>query len=119
MTNLPFDPETVTIQDLAERLEEVSDEDTVHELQRADTRKGAAAVYERRVDAIRESRDSDEVDESEPEESAEPEPAASDEDRERGYRITSWAGHPNFECVDCPFKNLDESKVIRHRTAQH
>ena len=117
MTYLPFDPETVTIADLAERLEEVSEEETVHELQRADTRKGAAAVYERRVDALRGgSQDSEPADELEPE--PEP-PPATDEDRERGYRITSWAGHPNYECVDCPFKHLDESRVIRHRTDQH
>ena len=110
MTDLPFDPETVTIPDLAERLEGVLDEDDVHELQRADTRKGAAAVYERRVDTIRESQD------PEPEEPKEPEaPADPEEDRERGYRITSWAGHPNYECVHCPFKHLDESKVIRHQ----
>ena len=112
MTNLPFDPESVTIQDLAEHLEEVSDEETVHALQRADTRKGAAAVYERRVDELRESQDS--------EDAVEPsQPATTVSDEERGYRITEWAGHTNYECLDCPLKDLDESKVIRHRVAQH
>ena len=116
MTNLPFDPETVTIQDLPGRLEEDDvDEETAHALQREDARKGAAAVYERRIDALRESQDPDAAANPEPED---PEPEASrdtDEDRARGYRITQWAGHPNYECLDCPFKHLDESKVIRHR----
>lgn len=117
MENLPFEPESVTIEELAQKLEDDDiDEETTHALQRADTRKGAAAVYERRVDALREELDSDDADEPEV-----PAPGleASDEDRERGYRITSWAGHPNYECLDCPFKHLDESVVIRHRAAQH
>ena len=110
MTDLPFDPETVTIPDLAERLEGVLDEDAVHELQRADTRKGAAAVYERRVDAIRESQQLGSSADPEPEP-----PADTDEDRERGYRITSWAGHPNYECLCGKFPSLNEAKVIQHQ----
>ena len=127
MTNhLPFEPGSVKIDDLAQRLEDVEDEEIVHALQRADTRIGAAAVYERRIDALREAQGSEEAapEEAAPEEVA-PElstPAEAsesddhdDEDRARGYRITQWAGHPNYECLDCPFKHLDESKVIRHR----
>ncbi len=122
MTNLPFDPESVRIEDLAAYLEEEDfDEDAVHELQRADTRKGAAAVYERRVDAIRDSQDSDSPEDPDPESEPEPEaaPADPDEDIKRGYRITSWAGHPNYECVDCPSASLKEDVMIRHRTDQH
>ena len=111
--NLPFEPGSVKIDDLAQRLEDVENEEIVHALQREDTRRGAAAVYERRIDALREPQDSDAAAEPIP-----AEPSADDEDRARGYRITSWAGHPNYECLDCPFKNLDESKVIRH-TATH
>ncbi len=114
--NLPFEPGSVKIDDLAQRLEDVEDEEIVHALQRADTRIGAAAVYERRIDALREAQGSEEV---APELSTPAEASESDdhddEDRARGYRITSWAGHPNYECLDCPFKHLDESKVIRHR----
>ena len=113
---LPFDPASVTIEDLAQRLEdEDTDEETTHALQRADTRKGAAAVYERRVDAITESQDSA----PEPVEApAPPEPSGTEEDKARGYRITQWAGYDNFECLYCPFKHLDVDKVVRH-TAQH
>ena len=115
-TNLPFEPGSVKIDDLAQRLEDVEDEEIVHALQRADTRIGAAAVYERRIDALREAQSSEEA---APEPGTFAEPASEDdEDRARGYRITSWAGHPNYECLDCPFKYLDESNVIRH-TATH
>ena len=114
--NLPFEPGSVKIDDLAQRLEDVEDEEIVHALQRTDTRRGAAAVYERRIDALREAQGSEEA---APEPSTPAEPASEDdEDRARGYRITSWAGHPNYECLDCPFKYLDESNVIRH-TATH
>ena len=117
MTTLPFEPESVRIKDLAQHLEDGGfDKETVHALQRADTREGAAAVYERRVDALREAQGSEEA---APEPSTPAEPSEDDEDRARGYRITSWAGHPNYECLDCPFKYLDEAKVIRHRVAQH
>ena len=114
--NLPFEPGSVRIDDLAQRLEDVEDEQIVHALQRADTRIGAAAVYERRIDALREAQGSEEAapEEAAPEPSTPAEPSADDEDRARGYRITSWAGHPNYECLDCPFKYLDEAKVIRH-----
>ena len=114
--NLPFEPGSVRIDDLAQRLEDVEDEQIVHALQRADTRIGAAAVYERRIDALREAQGSEEAapEEAAPEPSTPVEPSADDEDRARGYRITSWAGHPNYECLDCPFKYLDEAKVIRH-----
>ena len=116
--NLPFEPGSVRIDDLAQKLEDEGiDEETTHALQRADTRRGAAAVYERRIDALREARGSEEAapEEAAPEPSTSAEPAsADDEDRARGYRITSWAGHPNYECLDCPFKHLDEARVIRH-----
>ena len=120
-TNLPFEPGSVRIDDLAQRLEDVEDEQIVHALQLADTRRGAADVYERRIDALREAQSSEEAapEEAAPEPSTPAEPASEDdEDRARGYRITSWAGHPNYECLDCPFKYLDESNVIRH-TATH
>ena len=116
--NLPFEPGSVKIDDLAQRLEDVEDEEIVHALQRADTRIGAAAVYERRIDALREAQGSDDAAEPIPAEPESEAPTDTDEDRARGYRITSWAGHPNYECLDCPFKYLDESKVIRH-TATH
>ena len=118
MENLPFDPETVTVQDLPDRLEEEDvDLEALHALQLADTRKGAQAVYERRVAEITEPQDSDDAAEPIP---AEPASADDDdEDRARGYRITQWAGHPNYECLDCPFKYLDEARVIRHRADQH
>ena len=119
--NLPFEPGSVRIDGLAQRLEDVENEQIVHALQREDTRRGAAAVYERRIDALREAQGSEEAapEEAAPEPGTFAEPASEDdEDRARGYRITSWAGHPNYECLDCPFKHLDESNVIRH-TATH
>ena len=50
---LPFDPETVTVEDLPDRLEEVSDERLLHRMQELDTRITAAGSYERRLNDLR------------------------------------------------------------------
>ena len=101
-TEPPFEPKSVTIEDLPAALAGIDDEDVVHALQQADRRKGAAAVYERRVDAIRGSR-----------------PDLTDEDRDRGYSEGRWSGLPNFECLRCPYANLDEGQTQRHVAANH
>lgn len=35
------------------------------------------------------------------------------------YKTTSWAGHPNFECLLCPFATLDHGLMIRHVRQRH
>lgn len=99
---LPFDPEDVPVVQLAERLEEVHDENLVHRLQRLDTRKTAAAVYERRVDELRSLAGPEHVP------APEPEPAPAED---RGYRVTRWHGRPNYECTLAPFSSLKEEEV--------
>lgn len=99
---LPFEPASVPVKNLAGRLEWISDEETVHALQRADTRKTAAAVYERRVDEIRRTR-----------------PELEAEELERGYHVGRWAGRMNYECLACPFKHLDRARIIEHVAQAH
>lgn len=52
--DLPFEPESVPVDDLPGALEGVGDEDVLHELQRVDTRTTAAAHYERRIAELEE-----------------------------------------------------------------
>lgn len=35
------------------------------------------------------------------------------------YKTTSWAGHPNYECLHCPFATLDQGLMIRHVRERH
>lgn len=35
------------------------------------------------------------------------------------YNEGTWAGQPNYECKQCPYKNLDKSKVLEHVARRH
>lgn len=94
---LPFDPESVTVDELPERLETIDDERSIHALQQADTRTTAAAHYERRVDAIRAT-----------------ETELTDEDRARGYTVGEWHGLPNYIALDGSMSTLDEAEIQHH-----
>lgn len=34
-----------------------------------------------------------------------------------GYTVNKWAGHDNFNCIDCQFSSLDEDKMKEHVAA--
>ena len=97
MTDLAFDPEDVKVDELAERLSSIDDTEAIHALQKTDTRTTAAAHYERRINELRLAQGD-----------------VSEEDLERGYRITKWAGHDNYECLNCPYKTLDRARIENH-----
>lgn len=42
-------------------------------------------------------------------------PEFTDEDRERGYRITKWHEHNNFECAQCQFATLWLERMQKHQ----
>lgn len=35
------------------------------------------------------------------------------------YRVTDWAGHPNYECNKCKFASLDKFKLYSHLIQAH
>ena len=35
------------------------------------------------------------------------------------YRVSRWNQYPNYECGQCPFKNLDKSLLVRHLKNDH
>ena len=35
------------------------------------------------------------------------------------YRVTDWAGHPNYECNKCQFASLDKFKLYSHLIQAH
>lgn len=90
-------PTDVKVEDLAERLASIDDLEEVLALERADTRTTAGPYYDRRVKELRLAQGD-----------------VSEEDLERGYRITKWAGHDNHECLNCPYKTLDEVRIEDH-----
>lgn len=32
----------------------------------------------------------------------------------KDYRVTQWAGKPNYECLSCSYATLDEKKIRAH-----
>lgn len=39
---------------------------------------------------------------------------------DKGYHEKTWAGHPAYECDDCPYDSMDEDTVKRHvQSMQH
>lgn len=38
-------------------------------------------------------------------------------DSHRGYRMTTWKGHDNFECVKCQYATLWIEKMLKHLAA--
>jgi hypothetical protein len=96
-TPLPFPPATVPVDELAGKLADIDSVSVLNALQQDDTRLTAAPHYERRINALQEG------------------DGITDEDRKRGYRVTMWAEkHENYECLECPFKTLDHSKIEHH-----
>ena len=41
-------------------------------------------------------------------------PSQEDIDRTRGYRVTSWRGYPNYECLYCQYATLWLNKMLDH-----
>jgi len=41
------------------------------------------------------------------------------EDFPNSYRVTDWAGHPNYECNKCGFADLDKFKLYAHLIQTH
>lgn len=41
------------------------------------------------------------------------------EDFPNSYRITDWAGHPNYECNKCGFASLDKFALYKHLIQAH
>jgi hypothetical protein len=37
----------------------------------------------------------------------------------KGYKETSWKGHKNYECEQCPFKTLDKEAIGDHIRVVH
>jgi hypothetical protein len=37
-----------------------------------------------------------------------------EEDKKRGYRIGTWAGISNYECINCQFDITDQVKMQKH-----
>lgn len=35
------------------------------------------------------------------------------------YNEGKWAGLPNYECKQCPYKSLDKSKLLEHVATKH
>ena len=97
MSDLPFIPSDATVDELPGRLDQIDDIEALNALQRADTRTTAAAHYERRISAIMRERSD-----------------LTPEDLERGYRVTEWAGYPNYEAIDGSMSSLDEEQVKEH-----
>ena len=50
--------------------------------------------------------------------SAVPAPASAASEK-RGFNLTDWAGHKNYECLGCKYKTLDLEKIEAHVAARH
>jgi len=38
---------------------------------------------------------------------------------EEPFTVTTWAGHPNYECRRCSFKTLDREEAVQHVIDRH